>query len=75
MAPTSVALTFRNEAEARLLESVLVEEDIPHFIRSFQDAAYGQTWPNPGGWGQLEAPPEYHARIREMYDDLVSSEE
>jgi len=75
MAKTTVVLTFENEAEARLIEAVLVEEDIPHYIRSLRDAAYGSAWPHPGGWGQLEAPLEHHDRIRVLYADIVSSRE
>jgi hypothetical protein len=59
-----------NEVQASLLKAALQEEDIPHVIVSYHDTAYDGLFQVQRGWGHVEAPPEYHERIREMMEEL-----
>ena len=66
------AVVLENEIEARLLSSLLEEEEIPHYLRSYHDAAYDGIFQAQLGWGHVEADPRHHARISELLDDLRS---
>jgi len=66
------AVVLENEIEARLLSSLLEEEEIPHYLRSYHDAAYDGIFQAQLGWGHVEADPRHHARIAELLDDLRS---
>ena len=56
MEPFEKILILENEIEARLLGSVLAEQDIPHRIRSYHDSAYDGIYQVQKGWGALMAP-------------------
>ncbi len=64
------AAVLNNEIEARLLSSLLDEEGIPHFLRSYHDSAYDGIFQAQLGWGHVEADPRHHERIVELLDDL-----
>ena len=72
MARHPAILVLGNEAEARLLESVLVERGIPHFLKSYHDSAYDGIWQSQLGWGHVEAPVEYREQIQSIYADLIA---
>jgi hypothetical protein len=63
-------LVLENEIEARLLDSVLNERNIPHRIRSYHDSAYDGIFQAQKGWGVVLAPPEYQEEIESIYGDL-----
>ena len=42
---------MENEIEARLLDSILTERDIPHLMRSYHDTAYDGLFQTQKGWG------------------------
>jgi hypothetical protein len=56
-------LVFDNEFEAKLLDEILTEKEIPHIIRSYHDSAYDGLWQMQSSWGHLEAPEEYREEI------------
>ena len=64
-------LNLNNEIEARLLESVLVEQDIPHFVKSYHDTVYDGLFQQQLGWGHVEAPSRYREMIEGIYADIV----
>ncbi len=64
------AAVLNNEIEARLLSSLLDEEGIPHFLRSYHDSAYDGIFQAQLGWGHVEADPRHHDRIVELLDDM-----
>lgn len=66
-------LVLQNEVEARRLEAVLRERNIPHYLKSYHDAAYDGIWQTQMGWGQVEAPPEYREEIETIYADLKAA--
>ncbi len=59
-----------NEVEARLLSSLLEEEGIPHYLRSYRDSAYDGIFLPERGWGHVESDPRHHERIAELLADL-----
>jgi len=63
-------LILENEIEARLLDSVLNERDIPHRIKSYHDSAYDGIYQAQKGWGVVEAPLSYKEEIISIYRDL-----
>jgi hypothetical protein len=63
-------LAFNNEFEAKLLDEVLNEKNIPHIIRSYHDSAYDGLWQMQSGWGHLEAPEDYRDEILLTYDQM-----
>ncbi len=64
------AAEIGNELEAGLLESLLVEENIPHIMRSYYDAVYDGVFQAQKGWGCVQAPAAHHGRISEILLEL-----
>ncbi|MFZ5517177.1 MAG: hypothetical protein ACOY90_11095 [Candidatus Zhuqueibacterota bacterium] len=65
-----IIIYFDNEVEARLLEAILKERNIPHVIKSYHDLAYDGLFQLQKGWGHLEAPESYRDEIETICDDL-----
>jgi len=63
-------IIFENEVEARYMEAILKERNIPHIIKSYYDLAYDGLFQTQKGWGHLEAPEKYQEEIEEICDDL-----
>ena len=63
-------LVFNNEIEAKLLEGLLKDRNIPHLIRSYHDSAMNGLWQVQSGWGHIEAPNEYKEEILAIYNEL-----
>ena len=63
-------LEFNNEFEAKLLDEILSEKNIPHLIRSYHDSAYDGLWQMQSSWGHLEAPGEYSEEILRTYSQM-----
>lgn len=63
-------IELSNGVEANLLEALLKEEEIPHYIRSYGDPAYDGIFQLQKGWGTVESPREYLPRIREILNGL-----
>jgi hypothetical protein len=63
-------LSFNNEFEAKLLDEILNNKEIPHLIRSYHDSAYDGLWQNQSGWGHLEAPEEYKEEILLVFNEM-----
>lgn len=59
-----------NEVEARLIESILDERDIPHRLRSYHDTAYDGLFQTQKGWGEVRAPKSYEEDILAIIDDV-----
>ena len=68
-------LVLENEIEAQLLDSILTERDIPHFIKTYHDSVYNGIYQTQKGWGRLDAPEEYKEEILEIYGNLPGDEE
>jgi hypothetical protein len=63
-------LEFNNEFEAKLLDEILTEKNIPHLVRSFHDSVYDGLWQMQTSWGVLEAPEEYREEIMQTYSNM-----
>jgi hypothetical protein len=63
-------LEFNNEFEAKLLDEILTEKNIPHLVRSFHDSVYDGLWQMQTSWGILEAPEEYREEIMQTYSNM-----
>ena len=63
-------LTLDTEVQARLLDSVLTSQGIPHVMRSYHDSAYDGIFQGPRGWGRIEAPAEFREDILAIFNDL-----
>jgi hypothetical protein len=66
-------LVLNNEFEAELIEEILKDRNIPHFIRTFHDSAYDGLWEAKSGWGHLMAPPEYKDEILKIYSEMSNT--
>ena len=64
-------LVLNNEIEAKLLEGILQENNIPHIFRSYHDSAYDGLWQTQSCWGYLEAPVVYKEEILEIYSKMA----
>ncbi len=62
--------TLENEIEARLLDSILNERNVPHLIISYYDTAYDGLYQTQKGWGYISAPGVYLEEIREIISYL-----
>jgi hypothetical protein len=65
-------LVLNNEFEAKLLDEILNEKNIPHIIRSYHDSAYDGLWQMQSSWGHIEAPEEYREVILETFAQMSS---
>lgn len=67
--PINVA-KLANEVEAGLMGSILTEQDIPHIIHSYYDAAFDGVVQVVKGWGVIEAPEEYAEQIKTILKEV-----
>ena len=70
MGKTVKILVFNNEIEAKLLDEILNEKEIPHMIRSYHDSALDGLWQTQSVWGHLEAAEEYKEEILQIYNEM-----
>lgn len=63
-------LILNNEIEAKLLDGLLTEKEIPHLIRSYHDSALDGLWQMNSGWGHLEAPEAFRDEIMSIYNGM-----
>lgn len=70
MADFKKAAVLENDNEARLLESILNEREIPHLMKSYHDTAFDGLYQTQKGWGHVSAPESYHEEINEIISDI-----
>lgn len=68
-------LVLENEIEAKLIEGILKEKGIPHFIRSYHDTAYDGLFQTVTGWGEILAPSSYKEEIEEIVEEIRKNED
>ena len=64
-------LVLDNEIEAKLLEEILTEKQIPYLIRSYHDSVYDGLFQVQSGWGHLEAPASFREEILKIYEEMA----
>ena len=62
--------TMDNEIEARLVDSILTERNIPHLMRSYHDTAYDGLFQTQKGWGYVSAPEWFKEEVLEILEDV-----
>jgi hypothetical protein len=61
-------LALENQVEASLLDHFLVQDGVPHLVRSYHDTAYGRLWQFQQGWGYVETPLRFASGVRVLLD-------
>jgi hypothetical protein len=64
---------LENSIEAQLLESILIERNIPHKFRSFYDTAYDGLFQFQKGWGEILAPEGFPKAVMDILGSLRSN--
>ena len=59
-----------NQIEAQLLDSILVQRDIPHLMISYHDTAYDGLYQTQKGWGHVSSPSSFKDEILEILGDI-----
>ena len=63
-------VVLENEIEAQLMDSILIERQIPHRMKSYHDTAYDGIFQVQKGWGHVEAPENYRDEIIAIQQEL-----
>jgi hypothetical protein len=63
-------ILLRNAAEASLLEALLTEEGIPHFLKAYGGPAFDGLLTYKDSWGHVDCAPEHKPRIVEILSEL-----
>ncbi len=63
-------INIENEIEARAIEQLLKDNNIPFHLRSLHDTAYDGIFQVQKGWGYIEAPEDYKNEIIEIYENF-----
>jgi hypothetical protein len=61
---------IENEIEARLVETILHERDIPHWLVSYHDTAYDGLFQTQKGWGDIRVPEPFLEIVRQIISDV-----
>ena len=61
---------LENEDEARLLDSILTEREIPHVMRSYHDTAFDGLFQTQKGWGHVSTPGIFEQEVLEIITDM-----
>jgi len=56
--------------QGEILDRILLDQNIPHLIRSYHDMAFDGVFQLSRGWGCVEAPPEFKDRILQIVQQL-----
>lgn len=59
-----------NEFEAQLLQSILDEQGIAYYLKSYYDTAYDGLFQKNKGWGAVYAPENYKEVIVEIIEGI-----
>ena len=65
---------LENEIEARLLDSILSEMNIPHLVRSYHNEAYNGIFQLQMGWGSVFAHPSVKEEILQILKSFGRTE-
>lgn len=61
-----------NQFEAQLLQSMLDEQGIAYYLKSYYDTAYDGLFQRNKGWGAVYAPENHKEVIVEMIEGIRS---
>ena len=63
-------LRLHAQVEALLFSEVLEDLQIPHWLHTLNDEAWGSLWQGQNGWGILEAPEDCAEQIQALYAEF-----
>jgi hypothetical protein len=66
---------LRNAVEANLLEAILREAGIVHFIKAYRDPGFRGSWSFVDAWGHVECSAADEETVREILRGLRSGGE
>ena len=75
MATFQKIIVLDDEIHAQLVGAVLLDQHIPHTMRSYHDSAYDGLFQGSKGWGQVDAPGEFRDQIIGIVNDLSRQRE
>ena len=61
---------IENPIEAQVIGDALLQEGIPHELRSYHDTAYDGLFQAQLGWGELRAPGAFREKILEILAEI-----
>jgi hypothetical protein len=64
---------LENAVEANLLQSLLEQEGIPHYVKAYRDPARDGVWTFNTAWGHVECAAEHRGRVNRILADLRES--
>ncbi|UCG81471.1 MAG: hypothetical protein JSV60_04110 [Desulfobacterales bacterium] len=65
---------LESEIEAQLLDSILDERGIPHYIQSHYDTAYDGLYQTQKGWGHIRAPFSWSEEIKGILSEIRATQ-
>ncbi|MFP4179325.1 MAG: hypothetical protein ACLFQW_08395 [Spirochaetaceae bacterium] len=71
--PRENVIPIDNEIEAKFLETVLKDRDIPHVFISHHDTAFNGIYQLEHGWGYVEVPKERVEETKQLYEEVKRS--
>jgi hypothetical protein len=71
--PPEEPIFLKNAVEANLLQSLLDEKGIPHYVKAYRDPARDGIWTFNTAWGHLECAAEHRGLVRQILADLHAS--
>ena len=66
-------IPIEKEIDARYLESVLQDREIPYHMVSYHDSAYAGLFQLEHGWGHVEVPHERVGEVEQLYKEVVEA--
>jgi hypothetical protein len=64
---------LQNEVEANLLQALLEQEGIPHYVKAYRDPGRDGAWTFNTSWGQVECAAEHRERVKRLLEGLRES--
>jgi hypothetical protein len=66
---------LRNAVEANLLQALLEQEGIPHYVKPYRDPGRDGVWTFNTAWGQVECAAEHRERVKQLLEGLRQREQ
>ncbi len=66
-------IPIEKEIDARYLESVLQDHEIPYHMVSYHDSAYAGLFQLEHGWGHVEVPLERVEEVEQLYKEVLEA--
>ena len=65
-------IILNNEIEASIMDDILNDREIQHMTVSYHSLAYDGIF-QVKGWGYIDALPEDHQEIKDIYQEILDS--